>query len=409
MQTENPKYRICIIAPEKDAYSETFIRAHIENMPGEVFSLYGMEFPTYKDNGEPLLSSPHLWRRGFRFLLKKLFKISSSPDVLRTKAFKKFLIDYKIEAVLAEYGPTGYAIRKVCEEAKVPLIVHFHGYDAYEDQTLIKYNRYKDMFQSAAAIIAVSQHMKKQLMELGAPMEKIKYIPCGVDLKQFHGSDPQQASPVFVSAGRFVDKKAPHLTLLAFKKVLDKVPEARLKMFGNGDLFEACQQLVKALKMSHAVSFKGVQTPKEIASEMRHARGFVQHSLQTTNGNSEGTPVAILEACASGLPVASTRHGGIVDVVVDGETGLLCNEGDIDGMADAILKLAQHPSLAGEMGQKAQQRIKERFTLERSMKALYDVIRHMINAAKHPPPQRIPSPLIEEKVLMSETVISLMK
>jgi colanic acid/amylovoran biosynthesis glycosyltransferase len=372
-------HRICIVTPDKDAYSETFIHSHIQNLPGKIYPLYGGTFPIYKDNGEALLQLPGFWHRVIQLILRKIFKVTLNEEAQRSKALKQFIIDNKIEAVLAEYGPTGHAIRNVCLEAGVPLIVHFHGYDAYEDKTLIKHNQYKELFAAAEAIIVVSKDMKKQLLELGAPPEKLKYIPYGIDLNQFNGAEPQNASPVFVAVGRFVDKKAPHLTLLAFKKVLEKVPEARLKMFGTGDLYEACCQLTKALQMNHAVSFKGSRSSHEIASEMRQARGFIQHSLRTNSGDSEGTPVAVLEAGASGLPVVSTRHGGIPDVVIDGQTGLLFDEGDINGMANAILKVAQYPILAGEMGRKAQIRIRENFNMGKSIQALSEVIENAIN------------------------------
>jgi len=374
--------RICIVTPEKNAYFETFIHAHIQSLPGKIFPLYGGAFPVYKDNGDVLFHPPGFWRRGLQLILRKIFRISLSEEVQRSKALKKFIIHNKIEAVLAEYGPTGYAIRNACQEAGVPLIVHFHGHDAYEEKTLIKYNRYKDLFTCVESIIIVSKHMKRQLLGLGAPPEKLKYVPCGVDIDQFNGANPQNAAPIFIAVGRFIDKKAPYLTLLAFKKVLEKAPQATLKMFGTGDLYEACWQLTKALRMNHAVTFKGSRSSYEIASEMRQARGFIHHSLRTNSGDSEGIPIAVLEAGASGLPVAASRHGGIPDVVIDGKTGLLFNEGDINAMAEAILKIAQYPILAGQMGRMAQKRVRENFNIEKSIQSLNAEIESAINRTK---------------------------
>ena len=396
-------HRICIITPDKNAYSETFIRAHIERLPGAVHCLYGNDV-LYKENGQPLVPPANILQRGLRLILRKIFKTPVSEETLRHKALKNFLRGNKIEAILAEYGPTGYAVRKVCQDTKVPLIVHFHGYDAYEDKTLIKFNRYKDLFTAAKAIIVVSKHMRKQLLELGAPIDKVKYIPYGVDVVQFKGAMPQHAMPAFIAVGRFVDKKAPHMTLLAFKKVLEQVPDARLMMFGAGPLLEACQQLSSALKMNGAVSFKGIRSSDEIALGMRKARAFIQHSLQTTCGDSEGTPVAVLEASASGLPVVATRHAGIPDVVLDGQTGLLCDEGDIEGMAQAMLRLAHDPFLAGEMGRKARERVREHFTMDRSIRNLYDVIRSIINHTKRPFTGKPVFNSIEEYFLLAEPI-----
>src|SRR5439155_1881807 len=127
--------------------------------------------------------------------------------------------------------------------------------------------------------------------------------------------------------------KAPYLTLLAFHKVLAQVPDARLTMVGDGDLLEACHQIAKSLSIDMRVDFVGQRQSADIANILKTARAFVQHSLQTSSGDSEGTPVAILEAGAAGIPVVSTRHAGIVDIVRDGETGYLVDERDIDSMA----------------------------------------------------------------------------
>ena len=96
--------------------------------------------------------------------------------------------------------------------------------------------------------------------------------------------------------------------------------------------------------------------------------------MEALSGDCEGTPVGILEAGASGLPVVATRHGGIPDVVVEAETGFLVDEGDVVGMAEHVLRLAREPALAGEMGRAAHRRIGEHFSMERSIGGLWSII-----------------------------------
>ena len=79
---------------------------------------------------------------------------------------------------------------------------------------------------------------------------------------------------------------------------------------------------------------------------MRHARAFLQHSVVAQDGESEGTPVSVMEAGASGMPVIATRHAGIPEVVVNEETGVLVDEHNVSAMSDAIVRLAQDPALA---------------------------------------------------------------
>ena len=140
------------------------------------------------------------------------------------------------------------------------------------------------------------------------------------------------AAPVFVAVGRFVDKKAPQLTLAAFGQVAATLREAQLVMIGDGPLFESTRRAARSFGLEDRVEFRGRQTSQEVATAMRKARVFVQHSIRTVRGDSEGTPVSILEAGAAGLPVVSTRHAGIKDVVQHGSTGFLVEEGDVEGI-----------------------------------------------------------------------------
>jgi glycosyltransferase involved in cell wall biosynthesis len=374
---------ICIVSPSLNTYSETFIRAHIEQLPAETHVLYGGHLPTYADDGESLIQKYNVLQR-LRFRLKQQSRgLPWDHEAKHERAIERFLQEHQIQAVLAEYGPTGVAMMEICERVGIPLVVHFHGYDAYRDDALgTAGKRYPELFDIAAAIIAVSHDMEKQLIALGAPRGKVHLNPCGVDLSQFGGALSAEASPVFVGVGRFVDKKGPLLTLLAFRTVLDRVPDARLVMIGDGPLWEASKQLARALGVAHAVELPGVQSHGQVAGAMRQARAFVQHSLRTSYGDSEGTPVAVLEACATGLPVVSTRHAGIPDVVLDGETGFLVDEGDVEGMAEAMLRLARDPQLAARMGQAGHRRTEQHFSMEKSIRSLWRIIE---NSLKGPP------------------------
>ena len=107
---------------------------------------------------------------------------------------------------------------------------------------------------------------------------------------------------------------------------------------------------------------------------MQTARAFVQHSMTAPSGDSEGTPVAILEASASGLPVIATNHGGIPGAVLDGVTGYLVDEGDIEAMSERMRKLAQEPELAGVLGAAARAHVELQFGLQDTLGRLWAVI-----------------------------------
>jgi glycosyltransferase involved in cell wall biosynthesis len=251
------------------------------------------------------------------------------------------------------------------------------------------------VFRTAAAIVAVSKAMRTTLIDMGAPESRVHYCPYGVDCKVFYPADAATAPPTVLAVGRFVDKKGPHLTILAFAEVLRRHPHARLRMIGDGPLFGSCIDLVSALHLDHAVTFLGQQAAQAIADEMRRARCFVQHSVQAWNGDSEGTPNTVLEAGASGLAVVSTRHAGIADVVIDGHTGYLVEERDVHGMASAMERLLENAALAGQMGRAARRRIEQSYAIERRLAQLWSIIEAAIagtppRGAWHAEPQRPP-------------------
>lgn len=366
------KPTICIISNKSPVYSETFIRAHIERLPAEVIFLHGQTFPHYDQHDRAIVPN-NLQNRLFRKIAPKVS--NPPPNFLEIRTFKKLLQQNQVKAVLAEYGHMGVTVREICHQLGIPLIVHFHGYDAYNKHILNRQGKeYPLLFEQAAAIIVVSRDMQEQILKLGASKEKIYYNPCGVDFNLFQATQPEKNPPTFLAVGRFVDKKAPFLTLLAFKAVVEKNPQAQLKMIGEGQLLETCKRLVQSLSLSEQVEFLGACSHEEVAEAMQTARAFVQHSVTTSYGDSEGTPVGVLEAGASALPVIATSHAGIKDVVIEDKTGLLVDEGDIEGMSEQMLQVTETPQLAGEMGKAARARIEKEFSMDQSLEKLWSII-----------------------------------
>jgi colanic acid/amylovoran biosynthesis glycosyltransferase len=228
----------------------------------------------------------------------------------------------------------------------------------------------------------VSRDMERALLSLGAKRERLFYNPYGVDTTVFTAAPPAAVPPVFVAVGRFVEKKAPHLVVLAFAEVRNACPDARLLMVGDGPLLGATQHLARALGLGDAVEFLGPRAHAEVAAIMRQARAFVQHSVIAGDGDSEGTPVAILEAGAAGLPVVATRHGGIPDAVVSGQTGLLVDEGDVHAMAQCMVRLAIDPTLAARLGSAARERICAEFSMDKATAGLLRILEGALNSGE---------------------------
>ena len=370
-----PQVSLCVAAPYAPAVSETFIRGHLERLPARITLLHGWPLV---EGDRPVLSAS---RRASHKVLRKLLGRGAGREV--TDSFTKGFRHARAEAVLAEYGTVGALVTESCRLLGLPLVVHFHGYDASVHEVLEEHREsYPLMFREAWAVVAVSRAMQRKLISLGASPEKVHYNPYGIDCAAFGGADPASAPPVFLAVGRFVEKKAPLLTLEAFAVVRRAQADARLRMVGDGPLLEEARAHAAALGVADAVEFLGARTHEAVQAEMRAARCFVQHSVEAPNGDCEGTPLGILEAGASGLPVVSTRHAGIPDVVVEEETGLLVDERDARGMAAHMLRVARDPTLAGRLGQSARQRIASEFSQEKSDRNLWALIEAGIKARR---------------------------
>jgi glycosyltransferase involved in cell wall biosynthesis len=293
-------------------------------------------------------------------------------------ALNAFFRAHQVAAVLAEFGPAGADIAPYLRDLGIPLVVHFHGHDAHRRQLLEEYrDRYKVMFDVAFRVISVSRFMSESLVALGADPGKVVLNPYG-PRDDFFSVNPDY-SPTAFALGRFTDIKANYLTLAAFAKVAGVNPNARLVMVGGGELLETCKTLAHLWHIEDKVTFTGAIPHAQVKSYFSHACCFVQHSVTPSYGDAEGTPVAILEASAAGLPVVSTRHAGISDVVVHGSTGFLVAERDVDGMAEYLGRLLANPDLSRSMGANARQHVKTSFGLERHIACLQQVLDEAVN------------------------------
>lgn len=358
--------------------SETFLHAHINDMPCSVVSLVGN--PGYRmirsgsSGAGVFLASRSVVPLGMRWTERKVTGTTVADQ--DTRAFKRFLESNNINAVLAEYGPTAVSVMEACRQAGVPLIAQFHGYDAYRESVLAELeSSYRQLFDNAAAVVGVSTHMCEQLSALGAPAEKLFHNACGAEVPGEPASLPERA-PRFVMVGRLVEKKAPFVSILAFAELLKQVPDARLEIIGDGPLKTPCVQLAKALSVEDRITFSGAQPHDYVLKAMKQAGGFIQHSVRAPDGDMEGTPVGVLEAMGMGLPVVSTRHGGIRDIINEGETGLLVDEYDAAGMANALVQVATNAEYARRLGDQARAKVLENWTTQKSVERLWDIIQN---------------------------------
>lgn len=360
---------IAIFSINKDAYSETFIAAHKTLLKGNVFFYYGYQLINVRLEGSDLNLKELGLKKEILRKFSRSYKKSTAPEALLLQSIK----ENKIDVILVEFGTLAFNLLPLFRICKIPFIVHFHGYDASVYKVIRDCDNYKEVFERVSKVIAVSKVMEKKLIELGCPESKLILNPYGPS-DSFFNVKSSKKEEVLLAVGRFVNKKAPLFTILAFSKVLNKYPNSKLILAGDGPLLNMCENFVEYLGICKSVSFPGIITPEKFKSLLSTCRAFVQHSIVSKDGDMEGTPVAIIESQAAGVPVISTFHAGIPDVVIDNITGLLVDEKDVDGMANAMFTLLTDIKLAQKLGGNGRINISKNFTMKQHIDLINNIL-----------------------------------
>jgi glycosyltransferase involved in cell wall biosynthesis len=228
-------------------------------------------------------------------------------------------------------------------------------------------------------IVATSEQVRSELLDYGFPPSRVARIPNGVDTGRFaprHGRSELKThlapeGPLAVFVGRLDVQKGLECLLRAWARVRAEHPRARLVLIGEGPQAHALQELAGALGVQDEVLFAGAQ--RDVRPYLQAADVFVLPSL------AEGMSNALLEAMACGVPCVTTRVGGNVDLVTDGETGLLVDPGQEEPLARALLTLLDDPEGAQRLGEAARRRIEQGYTMEAVTErylALYEELLH---------------------------------
>lgn len=225
------------------------------------------------------------------------------------------------------------------------------------------------MVDAADACVGVSVELIQRLTgQHGADASAIFLIPCGVDIRAF-APNPRGvgAVPSLITVARLSEVKDLHTAVGAAAILKQRGVAFRWQVIGEGPQREGLAALIEREGLRVEFELLGAQDSDFVRAALASANLFVLCSL------SEGAPVAIMEAMAMALPVVSTSVGGIPQMVINGETGLLVSPSDARGLADAIEQLLADPARAAFMGSYGRELAESRFSLSHQVDQLMDV------------------------------------
>lgn len=302
--------------------------------------------------------------------------------VVNNKFFQEVLKKENVRLVHAWYAWSGMTIVPVCKKMKVPLVTTFAGMDVSRLPRHFFYRRrLLNLFKQADFFIARSFSMKKDVVRLGCSPEKVVVHYGGIDIEKFKpvkGRRTGDSTKRILMCGRMVEKKGFIYGILAFSRILRKHPDTRLTIIGDGKLREKLEELARSLKIEEKVNFLGALSYREVQERMRDSDIFLSPNLTAKNKDKEGIPNTIKEAMATGLPVISTYHSGIPELVIEEETGFLVPEKDVKALAERLDYLLSHPELWSRMGKKGRKVVEEKFNLTRQVEKLEDTFSRLM-------------------------------
>ena len=231
-----------------------------------------------------------------------------------------------------------------------PVMLHFHGYDATRMAKKKSYLRRLKHLLQLPNVHAVSCNLffAQRLAELlQIPVDTFEVLRYGIDLKKFTPAveHANKEEKLLLQVSSLAPKKGHTYTIMAFAKLMRRWQgKLRLVLTGDGASKATLTALAGELGVADAITFTGMVSHEEARNLMQQADVFVHHSITADDGDMEGIPNAIIEAMAMELPVVSTYHSGIPELVEDGVNGYLVKEKDIDAYVEkmeAALKLGR--------------------------------------------------------------------
>ena len=281
-----------------------------------------------------------------------------------------FLDKEPYDIIQCHFGHIGYLAILVKEigAIKGKVVTTFHGADIATQLTVQPAEYCGDLFQKGDLFLPISERWKDGIIKLGCDKEKIIVHRMGIDTKRFAPTSCQNkynGKIHLLTVARLVEKKGIEYGIRAVSKILKEHPNVEYKIVGEGELENCLKKLINDLKVNENVKLLGRKQQEEIIELMQHEDIMLAPSITSSEGDQEGIPVSLMEALAMGLPVVSTQHSGIPELVQNGKFGFLVPERDADALADKLEYLIEHPELRREMGQLGRQYVQENYDIDK--------------------------------------------
>ena len=278
----------------------------------------------------------------------------------------------------AHFGHQGGRVLKAKRRTGLPLVTTFYGYDVTRDPYDRRWkSRYRRLFDTGECFLVEGGVMKERLIDAGGPSGRIRVHHLGVDVERIPFKRRSAAAKIrFLICSPFREKKGiPDAIRALGAAVRQRSFAFELVLIGGaGPEGPNIEAAIQEAGIDAQVQRRGMQPYAQVIEAMQSCHILLQASCTAADGDTEGgAPFILLDAQAAGMPVVSTLHADIPEVVVDGQSGLLAPERDVEMLAAHILWLVENPDLWAAMGDAGRQHIETDYNAKVQCARLEDI------------------------------------
>ena len=288
-----------------------------------------------------------------------------------------------LRLIHAHFAVDGIYALPLARALNLPLVTTLHGFDvSSRDSALLRSGRpakilsvlhRRSLASQGRLFVCVSEFIRRAALAKGFPKEKLLVHHMGIDTSSLSPDRNGRAPATITHVARLVEKKGTVYLLRAVARLRDAFPELRLNIIGDGPLRPQLEEEARGL--GDTVRFLGALPNTEVLGLMRQSTLIALPSVTAASGDAEGLPTVALETAALGVPIVATDSGGIAEAVIDGVTGYVVPERDVDALSDRLSRLLTDPALAARMGAGARHIAEQNFDIARQsakLEQLYD-------------------------------------
>jgi len=355
-------------------------RTYYWNIPSNkywrVAKAVGLMIKNFHRNPRAILSSINIFKFGkkvlsFRILYGVITLLNKSPyDIIQCH----FGLNGVLGVMLRDTGVI---------QGKV--VTTFHGIDISLEPKIFGKDIYNYLFRQGDLFVPISERWKQKLIELGCDENRIRVHKVGININLFTQKEYSYRSEErieLLTIARLVDKKGVEYGIRAVAAVAESYPNLHYGIVGDGELKDFLNDLIIQLNLSDKIKLLGWKNQEEILDLMQRSSIIIAPSVTSQHGDQEGIPVVLMEALAMGIPVISTWHSGIPELVQDGKSGFLAPEKDVEALREKLEYLIKHPEIWVEMGSYGHDFVKTHHDVYKLNQKLLSIYYQLINTSQ---------------------------